>query len=1214
MTEDSQIPQKFSRYSHLYHVISSHATNTDKGAGILLFVNKTEEIIEYHEYIPGRLIFLKVKNKASNQILNIFSLYGKSHVAASEIGSFITPLYDRIIDENLSNTMIVGDFNFVTAKIDRNSNNFTATDKMYLKHWEKLEVDLGLVDSFRITNPKRRLYTFSHTNGTSKSRIDRLYLSGDLQGKVLSTIFENVFCSDHKLVRLKLAQEVDKGPGQWVFNNVHLQDQDFVDQIKTIILDFNDNQDTFPDAKSRWECLKMNLADHAIKFSKEKARQNKRDVEKIRTKIEILEQTPMHHVDEAVNEAINNLRVEEDKFTKLQMEGSLLRSKMPHIEFNEKDISLYSRLEKINAENNTIYALIDDSDSLKQGTDDILKVVHDFYSNLYTNEPECELSQEYFLSKVNVCLTDEDRRLLDSDFTPDEFDKALSKLQNRKSPGSDGLTKEFYDFFWTDIRHHYMSCIEDCEASGEMTLSQKLGLIRVSYKKNGRVYIKNYRPITLINVDSKILTRTLATRMAKVLHKLIHRNQTCVPGRCICNNTHIIQDLIDVINMEGIGAALILLDQEKAFDRMSHSFIIKVLRKFGFGERFIKWVTILYTDIRSAVKVNGYLTDEFPIKRGVRQGCPLSALLYVLCAEVLAIEIRSNSKIIGYKFNKSKDQHKLTQFADDNAVVLTTEASILELFVSLEKYEHATNARINKDKTVGVWLGTFRGNSYTFAGIKWTDDPVESLGVFVGNDRALCSQTGFSAAKEKVKVKMSYWKSKNISTKGRIKVLNIFILSKLWYLLESQVIANNILTEFNSLISNFVWKDIHQVQFNCLHENYKEGGLNLQDICLKKQALRVKWLIHLTQCDDSCIEKHLSNILIGRHKKIVGLKILHASHKFDKDIQCEFYREAIKAWRIIFHSYVPKNMLDIKRDWIYENVLLKDDDGRIFKPPSHFPAYAPEYFYDLPVTDNPREFRGIYRNLIPKLNQSFMKLSFCDNDKSVYFIATPDGSKDVTLCNFSTIYISLLNLRKPSVKPWKTKWEQEGVITTSDWPSLWDNIHHYSLSQVVQSSLWEMVHRNFMCSYFAKLAFGQDGACKLCRTEEMERTHIFVSCPIINSVYVYFTPLLNNFCPGGLTLKEKTMGITVIDNDNKCILRNYITSTIKHIAFRNRNNFFSDASAAIINLTKNFIKKDLSYKWMVASNNNKKDSYRLLYLHNSILGLVDENGVLQLNF
>ena len=80
-------------------------------------------------------------------------------------------------------------------------------------------------------------------------------------------------------------------------------------------------------------------------------------------------------------------------------------------------------------------------------------------------------------------------------------------------------------------------------------------------------------------------------------------------------------------------------------------------------------------------------------------------------------------------------------------------------------------------------------------------------------------------------------------------------------------------------------------------------------------------------------------------------------------------------------------------------------------------------------------------------------------------------------------------------------------------------------------------------------------------------------CPIINSVYVYFTPLFNNFCPGGLTLKEKIMGMTVIDNDNKSILRNYITSTIKHIAFRSRNKIFSDAIAAIINIIKNFIKK-----------------------------------------
>ena len=91
------------------------------------------------------------------------------------------------------------------------------------------------------------------------------------------------------------------------------------------------------------------------------------------------------------------------------------------------------------------------------------------------------------------------------------------------------------------------------------------------------------------------------------------------------------------------------------------------------------------------------------------------------------------------------------------------------------------------------------------------------------------------------------------------------------------------------------------------------------------------------------------------------------------------------------------------------------------------------------------------------------------------------------------------------------------------------------------------------------------------------------------------------------------MGITVIDKNLKSILRNYITSTIKHIVFRNRNKIFSDARAAIINLIKNFIKKDISYKWRVASHYNKKDSFMLLYLQDSILGIVNENGVLQFN-
>ena len=845
-----------------------------------------------------------------------------------------------------------------------------------------------------------------------------------------------------------------------------------------------------------------------------------------------------------------------------------------------------------------------------------MKVVHDFYSNLYTRDPECSDSQKYFLDKIDKKVSDEERMVLDKDFTPDEVRKALGKLQKKKSPGSDGLTTEFYVKFWSELEDLYFDCLKECEATGELTPSQKKGLIRVSYKKDGRMYIKHYRPITLLNVDVKILTRTLATRMGPVMLSIIHRNQTCLPGRNISRNTHILLDLIDVINMEGKGAGFILLDEEKAFDKMSHTFMIMVLRKFGFGERFINWIRILYTDIHSAVKVNGHLTNTFSIKRGVRQGCPLSSMLYVLCAEVLAIEIRTNRNIVGYVFNKGKDQHKITLFADDKAVCVTTDNSVLELFNVLDRYEAATNSSINKGKTVGIWTGTFRGKDKKFAGIDWKDNTVVSLGVYTGNDRALCAQTGFNEATEKIKLKMSYWKTKYMSLKGRIKILNIFILSKLWYILDSHDIPTNDLKSLNQLIKNFIWNGIHQVNFESLHDRYEEGGIGLQDISTKQNALRINWLKQILACDENHIEKHLANVLIGKHMKIYGLKILHYSNRFDKDIPSSFYRTAVKAWRVVFKNFIPGSVSKIKRDWIYENILLKDDDGRVFKPPSQVPPYAPEFICDLPVTAHPREFRGRFKSLIPKINKAFVKLCFSNKDNCVMEISTRSGPKDLSLCDFQTLYDSLLFRRKSTNKPWVTKWERENVITSSDWNHLWKNVHHRSLSQTVQSTLWELIHRNFMCAYFAKIAYDDDGVCKLCKCEQTERTHIFISCSVINEIYKKFSPLLINICPATLEMKEKIMGLPLTSKEqSNFILRNYVTSAIKHVVFKSRNKDFGNFVNTVRSLTtaiKFFLKNDLIYKWCLAKFNLNVQAFVDLYLYQNIMGKLDSDGELVL--
>ena len=207
--------------------------------------------------------------------------------------------------------------------------------------------------------------------------------------------------------------------------------------------------------------------------------------------------------------------------------------------------------------------------------------------------------------------------------------------------------------------------------TGELTNSQKKGLVKILYKKNGRQFIKNYRPISLLQTDLKIISKVLAKRMAKTLPKIIHENQKCVKDRKITDNIHLVQDIIDLINKKDWEAICIMIDQEKAFDRISHNFIMKTLNQYGFGQNFIKWIKILYTDITSKVKVNGYHTNDFKIERGVRQGCPLSALLYVLCLEVLSTNIRTDPGIQGVKLNDNI-VHKETTYVDDMTINIFT--------------------------------------------------------------------------------------------------------------------------------------------------------------------------------------------------------------------------------------------------------------------------------------------------------------------------------------------------------------------------------------------------------------------------------------------------------------------------------------------------------------------------------------------------------------
>ena len=147
-------------------------------------------------------------------------------------------------------------------------------------------------------------------------------------------------------------------------------------------------------------------------------------------------------------------------------------------------------------------------------------------------------------------------------------------------------------------------------------------------------------------IDVKIVAKILANRLKPIMPNIISENQYYVNGKSIvdCNNK--MRDILYYVNSNNISGALINLDWEKAFDRVDWTFLTKILKKFGFPEFTIKWLMNLYTNITSSCLINRYITREFKIERGVRQGCPMSMLVYVLFQEPLYLAFKYCNTIL----------------------------------------------------------------------------------------------------------------------------------------------------------------------------------------------------------------------------------------------------------------------------------------------------------------------------------------------------------------------------------------------------------------------------------------------------------------------------------------------------------------------------------------------------------------------------------------
>lgn len=199
---------------------------------------------------------------------------------------------------------------------------------------------------------------------------------------------------------------------------------------------------------------------------------------------------------------------------------------------------------------------------------------------------------------------------------------------------------------------------------GLLSTTQKLGIIYILPKEDKcREYLKNWRPISLLNVSYKLISACIANRLKQVLDYIINENQKgFLKGRFIGENTRFVYDIINETKIRQIPGMILLIDFEKAFDSISWSFMFKALKFFNFGPNIIRWVKTCYTVANLCVIQNGIFSDFFNIGRGCRQGDLISPYLFNICVEIMGIMIRQNRHIKGIHTQR---YICLFQYADD---------------------------------------------------------------------------------------------------------------------------------------------------------------------------------------------------------------------------------------------------------------------------------------------------------------------------------------------------------------------------------------------------------------------------------------------------------------------------------------------------------------------------------------------------------------------
>lgn len=695
------------------------------------------------------------------------------------------------------------------------------------------------------------------------------------------------------------------------------------------------------------------------------------------------------------------------------------------------------------------------------------------------------------------------RQYVNRPFTMEELHSALKELNKNKSPGSDGITPEFYLHFWDLIKDAFMQSLEFSLEEGTLTDGQRLGVITLLPKKNlDKTLISNWRPITLLNSDVKIISKALANRLQYCVKDVVSEDQSgFIRGRSIITNLNNIQAVIDHSADSGNSGALLAVDYAKAFDTVRWDLIFHALKLFGFGDFILTVVRMMFKNIKSCTYNAGYTSDSIFPARGIRQGCCSSPTLFVLVVELLATLVRRSLEIRGLEV--AGTSIRVSQYADDSTFFVNDLDSLTPLLHLIESFSKFSGLTVNLQKSHLLLLGHHLHPPPILGGIKVVDK-AKILGVYFKNRISEDEQyvLNYQSPLQKIRLTCQAWSNRSLSLKGKVTLINSLLISQLQYPISCTPVPKRVIVEYKKMVVDFIWDSKRsKIAYHLLIQDIKSGGLRLADL-----ELRI-WTTHISLIKSAWLNPYSVWALILRDalKQRCTQTLLASKANWANDLSPDyvFFRVLMNSWARI-HNFDPDTEVMVQREIIWNNSSIL-----IAKKPVLWQAWYNAGIKTIADLWHEQEARflsheelaqryGVHcsfldalqiRTAIPvKWKRLLVNPAPRDLTINIFIQSATEEYIKVSNASSRTIYGVLVSRRKQPITA-QQRWaaiypqldQQLDPRQNDDWAQIYLSPYRATRETKYQAFQYKVLQRTIPCNkYLANIRIRQDDKCSFC--------------------------------------------------------------------------------------------------------------------------------------